>query len=276
MRALTRATVLTLSLALTSGVVGAQQDQIPKELALALIPFGASDGGEIMVGQLPLDLASTFALPAGGRVLGSFVSLSYAQVAMTLPGGLDSATAFARRSLVEHGWVPRPQPAPRLGGLQYGPPRNALPTIYCKPGSEDAITISAQFHGQSTLLRLTRNSGSTICDPTRLSGGVTSGFNVSGATAERVEFVQSSFAEMPLATVPPLWSPGDFRAAQVCRPPSSSIGPESQSQLLRTEMSLPEILAYYGKQLDSAGWKPSSVNDSSVTGSWTNPPSGQQ
>jgi len=54
------------------------------------------------------------------------------------------------------------------------------------------------------------------------------------------------------------------------------MGPESQQQQLRTEMSLPEILAYYGKQLDSAGWRPIDGRDSLVTGDWTNPSTGQQ
>ena len=99
MRAHTRAFAFSVLLAVASSAAGAQQtDQIPKELALALIPYGASDGGEIIVGQMPPDLATTFTLPPGGQVLGSFVSLSYMQVVMTLPGGLDSASAFARRS----------------------------------------------------------------------------------------------------------------------------------------------------------------------------------
>src|SRR5437763_17084925 len=98
-----------------------QQDQIPKELALALIPFGGSDGGEIIVGQLPPDLATTFALPPAGRVLGSFVSLSYIQIVMAFPGTADSAQAFASGSLTEKGWLARDRARDRMGGLPFGP-----------------------------------------------------------------------------------------------------------------------------------------------------------
>jgi hypothetical protein len=51
---------------------------------------------------------------------------------------------------------------------------------------------------------------------------------------------------------------------------------DSQMQPLKTELSLPEILAHYGKQLDSAGWKPVSNNASSVSGSWSDSSTGQE
>jgi hypothetical protein len=269
--------VVVLSVAIPWSV-GAQQDPIPRELALALIPYGGSDGGEIIVGQIPTDLATTFTLPAGGRVLGSFVSLTYMQVVMTLPGGLDSADAFARRSLASHGWVARALPSIRMGGLQYGSPRSARPSVYCKPGASDAITISTQFHGQTTLLRLTRNTGSGICDETRLSGGAITSFSTSasgGLVAQRIEPLDPRLAQMPIASVPPLWSPGDPRASQVCRP-RGAMGAETQSQPLRTELSPQEILAHYGRQLDSAGWKPMNSDASSVAGTWTNATNGQE
>jgi len=275
MRALTG--MLALSLLIAPSLMRAQQsDQIPRELALALIPYGGSDGGEIIVGQIPPDLATTFTLPPGGRVLGSFVSLTYMQVVMTLPGSLDTAGAFARRSLEAHGWTARPMPTMRMGGLRYGTPESSRPSIYCKKGTPESISISTQFHGQSTLLRLTRNTGSSICDETGISGIATSSasFSVSGATATRIETAQSRMAEMPLASVPQLWSPSDFRTSQVCRHPDG-MGTQSQDQQLRTDLSPQEILKHYGRQLDSAGWK-SVDNASSVSGTWTNSQSGQE
>lgn len=65
MRALPRIFGLSLVIALAPSLVPAQE-QIPRELALALIPYGGSDGGEIIVGQIPPDLATVFTLPAGG------------------------------------------------------------------------------------------------------------------------------------------------------------------------------------------------------------------
>src|SRR6266550_7781090 len=167
MRAIHRVFALSVLFTLTPSLLRAQQDQIPKELALALIPYGGADGGEIIVGQVPPDLATTFALPPAGRVLGSFVSLSYIQIVMAFPGTADSAQAFASRSLTEHGWVARERSISRMGGLQYVP-RGTVPMTFCKTaaaGMSDAMTISTQFHGTGvTLLRLTRNAGSPACN----------------------------------------------------------------------------------------------------------------
>ena len=73
MRALHRAFALSIVVSLAPSLVPAQQADIPRELALALIPYGGTDGGEIIVGQIPPDLATTFTLPAGGRILGTLV-----------------------------------------------------------------------------------------------------------------------------------------------------------------------------------------------------------
>src|SRR5205823_11241843 len=54
MRALPRVFGLLVLIALPSSPVPAQE-QIPRELALALIPYGGTDGGEIIVGQIPPD-----------------------------------------------------------------------------------------------------------------------------------------------------------------------------------------------------------------------------
>lgn len=254
------------------GIAHAQADtQIPRELALALIPYGGTDGGEIIVGQLPPDIASTFDVPPGGRVLGSFVSLTYAQVVMTVPVRADSAVAFARRSLTEHGWTPRVPPAPRIGGLQYSTRQATTPSTFCRAGSPDAMTVSAQFHGATTLLRLTRSTGSSICDPATNARLTLSG----GLAASNSIALQERMAEIPLASVPPLYAPSDFRLSQTCRQGNMQTGQESQEQPLKTEMSLTEVLSYYGRQLDSAGWK-SSPADANASGSWTNPQTAQE
>ena len=275
MRALTRAFALLVLFVVAPGAAWAQQsDQVPRELALALIPYGATEGGEIIVGQIPPDLATTFTLPPGGRVLGSFVSLSYMQVVITLPGSLDSAAAFARRSLEAHGWTPRVMPTARFGGLRYGPSQSSLPSTYCKKGNPEAISISTQFHGQSTLLRLTRSTGLSVCDEPGMSGVASTTGGMSSGTIVMQTTADSRMAEMPLASVPPLWSPADGRASQVCRRPNG-MGSQTQDQPVRTDLSAQEILTHYGRQLDSAGWK--SVNSaSSVAGTWTNPQNGQE
>jgi len=51
---------------------------------------------------------------------------------------------------------------------------------------------------------------------------------------------------------------------------------ESQEQPLRTELSPQEILAHYGRQLDSAGWKPVTGTPTSVAGTWADATNGQE
>ena len=265
------APIACILVALCSSASRAQQDQIPKELALALIPFGGSDGGEIIVGQLPPDLATTFTLPPGGRVLGSFVSLSHIQMVMTFPGTPDSAQAFASRSLTEHGWVAQDRSLSRLGGLQYGP-RVAVPTTLCKAaaaGTSEGITISTQFHGAGvTLLRLTRTTGSSPCNQSSPNFVVTSSSVGITASSQTMDMTQR-MAELPLASIPPLWSPGDVRvSSQRCQQSNRTMGSQSQSQPLLTDMSMADILAHYGRQLDSAGWKTASDAES-VSRTWS-------
>jgi hypothetical protein len=255
----------------------AQEQQIPRELALALIPYGATEGGEIIVGQLPADIASDFVLPLGGRVLGSFVSLAYAQAVVTIPGSADSAAAFARRSLTDHGWVPRQPSIPRMGGLQYASPQTNVPVTFCKAGSPATMVVSTQYHGPATLLRLTRNMNSSICDSDlQRSGALTSSASISFGT-QAVTTMQSRMAEMPLASVPPLYAPTDLRRSQSCRAiDAAMMGTQSQNQPLKTDLSMRDILAYYARQLDSAGWKSAIPDSSSVAGTWANATTGQE
>lgn len=261
MRAINASLAATFLLASTTpAAVHAQQDQIPKELALALIPFGASEGGEIIVGKLPPDLAASVTLPPGGRVLGSFVSLGYGQAVLTVPFGADSARAFVRGQLLDHGWAAAGATAFRMGGLQFGP-RGSLPTIFCKPGTSGTLNLSTQYYGRETLVRLTRNSDMSACEG-----------EVRGTSRDNNVSLAEREAAMPFSTVPPLWSPGDpLSSMRVCRTPSSSgaLSFQSQEQWLRSELSAQAILDYYGKQLDSAGWKPATTTMQHLAKTWT-------
>lgn len=255
MRALRILIASSLTLAVAAPVFAQTNEQIPKDLALALLPAGGTEGGEIIVGKMPVDLTSLLTLPAGAHVLGSFVNTAYAHAVLTLPYRTDSALAVVRRSLTEHGFTTRSAAPPQMGGLQYGPAGGMYPNSFCKAGDPTSLSLSGQFYGPSvTLIHLTRSVNSTICDQ------------------QRTETIRSQAMEnYPFSSVPPLWSPGDYRVAtQRCRRNTSGgSGDASQNQPLLTDLSLNEILAYYGKQLDSAGWKSASSDTDRVSKTWT-------
>jgi hypothetical protein len=232
-------------------------------LALALIPFGASEGGEIIVGKLPLDLATSISLPPGGRVLGSFVSLGYGQAVLALPLTADSARTFIRRQLIEHGWTPTGSMGSRMGGLQFGQ-RGSEPTLFCKSGAAGTLNLTSQFYGRETLVRLTRNGDASSCD-----GEIRAVGTAIGTTSVTMS---SREAYMPLNTLPPLWSPGDpMSSMRACRPPNPNgmMPYQSQEQWLRTDLSAQAILDYYGRQLDSAGWKGVTAPNDHAARTWS-------
>jgi hypothetical protein len=264
MSAISRLLLLALLLAsATPHGAQAQQDQIPKELALALIPFGSSEGGEIIVGKLPPDLAASIALPAGVRVLGSFVSLGYGQAVLTLPVAADSARSLIRAQLLGHGWTPIGPTGSRMGGLQFGQ-RGSQPNLFCKTGAAGTLNVTTQFYGRETLVRLTRSGDMSGCDAE--VRGLATTVGVTSMT------LSSREALMPLSSLPPLWSPGDpMSSMRACRPqtPNGMVPYQSQEQWLRTDQSAQAILDYYGQQLDSAGWKPATAPNEHAVRTWS-------
>ena len=242
----------SLILAFAAPAIAQTQEQIPKDLALALMSAGAVEGGEIIVGQMPMDLTGLLTLPTGAHVLGSFVSTAYAQAVLTLPVRTDSALALVRKSLLEHGFATRNATPPQMGGLQFGPAGGVFPNSFCKAGDPTSLTVTAQFYGPSTtLVHVMRNVNSGMCDQ-----------------LNRAEVRSQAMQDYPLSTVPPLWSPGDYRVANVRCRRQSAMGDANQNQPLITDLSPAEVLAYYGKQLDSAGWKTTSTEVDRVTKSW--------
>jgi hypothetical protein len=234
----------------------AAQEVVPKELALALIRT-APQGGDILVGAAPADLADDLPTPPGARILGSFVSTGYAQVAIAFPGRTDSAIAFVRSALVRRGWVAWQQPIDESGGLRMQMATMSMPTTLCRTGGSrpDGITITGAFYGyNTTLLRVTRTVMS-MCDP-----------------STRTTAMQSREMRPPFHGVPPLYAPGGpGNAFATCRPsPTGMRGRATQNQPVLSPLSATEIVAYYGRQLDSAGWRSTRTPETSrAAGQWT-------
>ena len=242
-------------LACARGVLPAQgspsRDMIPKELALALVSYGR-DGGDFLVGGLPGDLAADLPIPAGGRVIGSFASPDVSTSVLTLPVTPDSARMLVTRTLQEHGWRVH-QPVGRRGGLTV--PASSLMRMLCKPGRADQIAVTTQpgANGTSpgTIVRLMRTPAGPACDETGV-GAVEPGRRMTD----------------PFSTLPPLYAPEESTPGQACRPGSYG-GMASQTIPVHSSMSAAVLLAHYGRQLDSAGWKPLAADSASAIGHWS-------
>lgn len=243
----------TASPVLPRGSTALAQEVIPRDLALALVRFG-QDGGDILVGSAPADLAQDLPVPPGGRILGSFVGPSYVQVVITFPGRTDSALAFARRALVARGWHSWEPPVEQRGGLT-SRTSPMMPDTFCRAG-EDGLTITASFYGSTTsLLRVTRSMN-----------GMCSASMRAEAARSRIGMMAS-----PFTTVPTLSPPAESdNAWNACRGPSTGFhGSASQgSQPVRSTMSASEVLTHFGRQLESAGWSAGRGTES-VVGKWT-------
>jgi hypothetical protein len=135
--------------------------------------------------------------------------------------------------------------------------------MFCKPDSPEGVSITADFHGPSTaLLRLTKNSAMGICE--QLSRGS------SPSSLERVGFFDMKTRESPMESVPPLWAPGDANAAIICRDQTfNSASSSGQRQEVHTDLSTQAVLDHFGRQMDSAGWKPLGASGSTLASTWT-------
>ena len=234
------------------------QEVVPKELALALAR-SSQEGGDILVGSAPSNLSQDLPVPPGGRILGSYVSPSYVQIVMTFPGRTDSALAFVRRALVDRGWLGWQPPVVERGGLTFRRP-STMPTTFCRTSgvSPEGLTINASFYGPNTSMLRVTHFMSGMCE---------------GNTRAEVMRSQMGSMQSPFSSVPPLYPPEEAEnSVAACRGSSSgSRFASSQGGMpMRSTMSASELLAHFGRQLDSAGWNAARGTETvRAVGQWT-------
>ena len=141
------------------------QDNIPRELVLALLNLGpgmAGGGGTILVGRAPDDTPPEL-IPPGSQVLGSTTQFENVVVVLTASQPPDSAASAFEAHLVRAGWTKPPAPPrPPLRGFvsaDAGQMGYEQPDIVCRGDSFVMFSASYRRTGGS-LLKVTYNRGS--------------------------------------------------------------------------------------------------------------------
>jgi hypothetical protein len=240
--------LIVLGLALPS-LAGAQES-VPTDLALALLRFGTDRPATILVGRMPEEYSADVNVPHGARVLGSLVSSRQTTVILTSPGSTDSLRAGIERTLLARGWTNFHPPFGDRGGFVNETPGRF--TQFCK-GTSSFVNVSMAAAREGIAeARLDFQPDRGMCD-------------TSAARAQREDMMMRRPAPFPSLKAPP-GSTGEAMQECFASRRSGVGGRSSTATLVRTTMSLTDLLAYYGAQLGAQGWKPTVSRESAA---WT-------
>jgi len=253
------ARVVFSGLALRAGALPisglAQQPPLPAdELTQAILRYAfRQEGGNARVvpGRVPDDLAPNFYAPPGTRVLGTIVAGSSAVVLAATQLPSDSLRAEYARVLEPRGWKPW-EPWGRGGFVAS---IADAPLVFCR---ED-VSLHIMHRRRPAPphdLQLEYREGGAMCER---------------PFAERAEFMRIEQPRFPTLRSP---EPPPGRPTQRCysrgsaRRGSGSIG---TGTTVSTDLPPAELLQYYARQLEAAGWSPPGrgVSPPMVGGTWT-------
>jgi hypothetical protein len=263
--------VLVSSLLVSNGLVPApvlaqvRQSQpvddpaVLRELAEGLLtPAYLSTGGtaqqvQLLVGTVPAGFPS-LPVPPGGRLVGSSLrtaggELAQADVLNVAPGAEQEIAAFYEQALPPTGWTPpagsSTPPSVSMGGFLPASPFTTPSATYCRAEPEPWLTLSVVPHGVG-------QSAVRASYQTRLSYPV-SPAQFSGPCTPRSSPVPSAPASFTAMTVLPRLTPPPGIPLQG----GGGTGSEGQATsevIATTAMSPGELVAYFGPQLEAAGW----------------------
>jgi hypothetical protein len=204
------------------------------------------EGGNVRIfnGRAPDDLGPNFYVPPGSRVLGSVVMGSAVRVFATTSIPPDSVGPMYTRALEPAGW--KPLTWRRHGGFVDS--RRDMPLMFCREGAQLHIQRHRGSAGSNDLV-LEYRDGMGPCEQS--AGPV--------------------FARMSEPEFPTVYNPDDSSgsARARCFPRSGRSG-MGTSTWIPASMTASELLRHYARQLEAAGWRPStSAGREVAVGSWT-------
>ncbi len=244
--------VAALSAPLALSPVSAQTtpDLIPRDVVLAILRSGPIQGDPAIFvdDHLPANLVNKLSLPPGAHIVATLESWSATDVIGTAPTTPDSvrswfATEFTRRKYEAQESPGRRQPfRPAEGSVNGG---------FCGAGAYFTISAQGRPGGRTEFVIHARQR--PTCDPNPFfNPGVFGSWSTSGNNAP------------PL---PLLVNPKAAEMTQRCDSRASNQSSATTQAALSTTASPEQLLAHYGKQLDSAGWKRETMLTGAV-GTW--------
>jgi hypothetical protein len=228
--------LLTVPQTARSQAQDSTQRMVPAELVELLWGPGMWGGRtELLVGELPEELASAADVGANARVVGSTRSRAFTLGAVVMAGDRQAVREAWDAKLLAAGWTPHEEPREVEGGFARDVPETGLARAYCSPDDRMLNVTTRARSGDSVVVMLV------------LSGEV--GMSPCGLD------VQSSVRMRGLdSPVPTLRAPVD---AQQRGGGGGGGGGEWDSHArLRTDLDPGALLGHYAIQLLEQGWQP--------------------
>ena len=233
---LTLAFVPSVALAQRPAAQSDSQEPVPRELAIALMSFGAGmSPSNLLVGKAPDDIPPEL-VPPGAAILGSVTLFEQRIIVLGVKEPPDSAISAMQAKLLAGGWKepPRPPSMNRGGfvGADAFSSMGAQPDVVCR--DDEVVVLSATY----------RRAGGSI-----LKLAYSKGQRYNSCTI-RQDAYRSPYDDAP---VPTLRAP----AGSISKGNGMGGGSNGEVQLttkLGTTLKPAEVVAHYDKQMIAAGW----------------------
>jgi len=241
-----------------SAAAQAAPDLIPRDVVMAIL---RNSGGQlqgdpaiILGDRLPDNLVNKVTLPRGAHVMATLESWSSTDVIGTASAPPDSVRAWFIDEFTRRGYEAQDSPGHRE---PFRPAQGSAIGGFCGAGTYFSVSAQGRQAGHTEFVLRARQRPSC-------SQGVTYGFNTAGSS-----WSAGGYNPPPL---PLLVNPKNSEIAQRCDPRGNG-GSSTTTQIgLSTAATSDQLLAYYSKQLDSAGWKRESAA-AGVVATWVRPDS---
>ncbi len=228
-----------LTIAAATPLLAQSNDALPRDVVAAILRnvSGPSDP-QILVSQIPTDLATRLSFPPGAHVIASLLG-SAIQIIGSAPGTADSVRHWFETDFERRGYE-----AESIFGMAAAPafrPAERSPSNggYC--GDAHEYHVTAQQRSPKVVEFVVRANLTGLCNGHPSDYGL-SGTRWSGSGTNPPDF-------------PLLVHPRDAEVSPGCSASQSGSPSRETSVTISATSPATQLLTHYGRQLDSAGWK---------------------
>jgi len=228
-------------------------DLVPRDVVMAILRSAGSqvqgDPAIFLADRLPDNLLNKVSLPPGAHVMATLESWSTTDVIGTIPMQPDSVRSWFAAEFVRRGYEAQDSPGHRE---PFRPAQGSVFGGFCGAGTYFTVSAQGRPNGRTEFVIRTRER--PTCDQTPMFG-----FNAGGSSWSTSGF---NAPALPL-----LVNPKTAEIAQRCDPRGGASGSTNTQIGVSTTATPDQLIAHYGKQLDSAGWKREALT-TGVVGTW--------